>query len=445
MTMTHPGRLAATSEASIAELDPELWAAMEGERHRQHDKIELIASENYTAAAVLEAQGSWLTNKYAEGLPGKRYYGGCEFVDIAENLARDRALALFPGSEHVNVQPHSGAQANMVAYFSVMSPGDRILGMSLAQGGHLTHGSPVNFSGRLFEVHSYGVDRETERIDYDALAAQAREVRPKVLVAGASAYSRIIDFERMAAIAHDAGALLFVDMAHIAGLVAAGEHPSPFPHADLVTTTTHKTLRGPRGGMIFSRLDLPPEVDPGDFPTVTGSLAAHVDKTVFPGVQGGPLMHVIAGKAVAFLLAAGEDFRADQRRTIENAAVLAETIGSRGARVVSGGTDNHLALIDVTPLEVTGRDAERLLDDVGITVNKNAIPFDTRPPNVASGIRVGTPATTSRGMGTDEMRQIGDAIVDAIEGRDDATALARVASVAAGIGARFPVPGLSRA
>jgi glycine hydroxymethyltransferase len=445
MTMTHPGRLAAPSEASIAELDPELWAAMEGERHRQHDKIELIASENYTSAAVMEAQGSWLTNKYAEGLPGKRYYGGCEFVDIAENLARERALALFPGSEHVNVQPHSGAQANMVAYFSVMSPGDRLLGMSLAQGGHLTHGSPVNFSGRLFEVHSYGVDRETERIDYDALAAQAREVRPKVLVAGASAYSRIIDFERLATIAHDAGALLFVDMAHIAGLVAAGEHPSPFPHADLVTTTTHKTLRGPRGGMIFSRLELPPGIDPADFPLVTGSLAAHVDKTVFPGIQGGPLMHVIAGKAVAFLLAAGEEFRVDQRRTIENASVLADTIGSRGARVVSGGTDNHLALIDVAPLGVTGRDAERLLDDVGITVNKNAIPFDTRPPNVASGIRVGTPATTARGMGSEEMRQIGDAIVDAIEGRDDAAALARVASVAASIGARFPVPGLSRA
>src|SRR2546426_1858297 len=285
--------------ASIAEADPELWEAMVGERRRQHDKIELIASENYTSAAVMEAQGSWLTNKYAEGLPGKRYYGGCEFVDIAENLARDRALRLFPGAEHVNVQPHSGAQANMAAYFSVIEPGDRILGMKLDQGGHLTHGMKLNFSGRLYEVHAYGVREDTERIDYDALEAQAADVRPRVIVAGASAYPRIFDFERMAAIAHGVGALLFVDMAHIAGLVAAGVHPSPFPHADIVTTTTHKTLRGPRGGLIFSRTELAPEIDKAAFPMVKGTLAAQIDKTVFPGVQGGPLMHVIDAKAVA--------------------------------------------------------------------------------------------------------------------------------------------------
>src|SRR3954452_3879131 len=281
--------------APIAEVDPELWTAMEAERRRQADKIELIASENYVYAAVLEAQGSWLTNKYAEGLPGKRYYGGCEYVDIAEDLARERALALFPGAEHVNVQPHSGAQANMAAYFSILNPGDRVLGMNLAHGGHLTHGSPVNFSGKLYEIHAYGVDRETERIDYDALETIAKEVRPKVVVAGASAYPRIIDFPRMAAIAHGVGALLFVDMAHIAGLVAAGLHPSPFPHADIVTTTTHKTLRGGRGGLIFSR----------------ASLTRAVDRSVFPGTQGGPLMHVIAAKAVALKLAATDQFRDD--------------------------------------------------------------------------------------------------------------------------------------
>ena len=307
--------------ASIAEADPELWAAMQGERRRQHDKIELIASENYVSAAVMEAQGSWLTNKYAEGLPGKRYYGGCEYVDIAERLAQERALALYPGAEHVNVQPHSGAQANMVAYFSVLEPGDRILGMSLAHGGHLTHGMALNFSGRLYEVHAYGVRQDTERIDYDALEAQATEVRPKVIIGGASAYPRLWDFERMADIAHGVGAVLFIDMAHIAGLVAAGVHPSPFPHADLVTTTTHKTLRGPRGGMIFSRDELPPSLAAEDFPAVKGSLAASVDRNVFPGTQGGPLMHVIAGKAVAFKLAAGETFREDQRRTVANAAV----------------------------------------------------------------------------------------------------------------------------
>jgi glycine hydroxymethyltransferase len=429
--------------APISAVDPELWEAMLGERRRQHDKIELIASENYVSAAVMEAQGSWLTNKYAEGLPGKRYYGGCEYVDIAETLAQERALALFPGAEHVNVQPHSGAQANMAAYFSVLEPGDPILGMKLDQGGHLTHGMKLNFSGKLYDVHAYGVREDTERIDYDALAAQAEEVRPKLIVAGASAYPRNIDFERMAAIAHGVGALLFVDMAHIAGLVAAGVHPSPFPHADIVTTTTHKTLRGPRGGLIFSRQELPAEVEAARFPAVKTSLAATVDKTVFPGVQGGPLMHVIAGKAVAFRLALGEEFRRDQRRTVENAAVMAETLSGRGARLVSGGTDNHLMLADVMSLGVTGKEAEHLLDEIGITVNKNQIPFDAQPANTSSGIRVGTPAVTSRGMGPDEMREIGRLIVEAIERRDDAAEQARLADRVAEICGRFPVPGLA--
>jgi len=431
--------------APLATVDPDLWATMDAERRRQHDKIELIASENYAFAAVMEAQGSWLTNKYAEGLPGKRYYGGCEYVDIAETLAQERALRLFPGAEHVNVQPHSGAQANMAAYFSVLQPGDRILGMNLAHGGHLTHGSPVNFSGRFYEVHAYGVSPTDERIDYDALARQAEEVRPRLIVAGASAYPRVIDFERMAGIAHGVGALLFVDMAHIAGLIAAGLHPSPFPHADLVTTTTHKTLRGPRGGLIFSRVEFPAALDRADFPTVKGTLAAAVDKTVFPGVQGGPLMHVIAAKAVALLLALGDDFRSDQQRTVENAAILADALREEGARLVSGGTDNHLMLVDVTPLGVTGREAEADLDHVGVTVNKNAIPFDPLPPNTASGIRVGTPATTTRGFGPAEMRQIAALIVRAIAARDDAAAQAVLAAEVRRICDRFPVPGLPAA
>jgi glycine hydroxymethyltransferase len=439
MTVANDQRL---GWAPLAEVDPELWAAMIGERGRQRDKIELIASENYTFGAVMEAQGSWLTNKYAEGLPGKRYYGGCEYVDIAEVLAQQRALALFPGAEHVNVQPHSGAQANMAAYFSVLRPGDRILGMNLAHGGHLTHGSPVNFSGRLYEVHAYGVDERTRRIDYDALEAKAREVRPRLVVAGASAYPRVFDFERMAAIAHGVGALLFVDMAHIAGLVAAGVHPSPFPHADIVTTTTHKTLRGPRGGLIFSRTDLPDAVDPADFPIVKTTLAAQIDKTVFPGVQGGPLMHVIAAKAVGLLLAASEEFRRDQRRTVENAALLASELAARGAEVVSGGTDNHLMLVDVTPLGVTGKEAEHILDAVGITVNKNALPFDPLPPNTSSGIRIGTPAATTRGFGPDEMRAIARLITDAIARRDDPATLAGLAAEVLDITQRFPVPGL---
>jgi len=430
---------------SIADVDPVLWDAMQGERRRQHDNIELIASENYVSAAVMEAQGSWLTNKYAEGLPGKRYYGGCEFVDIAETLAQERALALYPGAEHVNVQPHSGAQANMAAYFSVLRPGDRILGMNLAHGGHLTHGMALNFSGKLYEVSAYGVRQDTERIDYDELEATAKEARPKLIVAGASAYPRLWDFERMAAIAHGIGALLFVDMAHIAGLVAAGVHPSPFPHADIVTTTTHKTLRGPRGGLIFARDELPDGIDPADFPALKGPLGAAIDKTVFPGVQGGPLMHVIAGKAVAFKLAAEEPFREAQRRTVANAAVLAQTLADQGARVVSGGTDNHLMLVDVTPLGVTGKEAEHLLDEIGITVNKNGIPFDPLPPNTASGIRLGTPATTSRGFGEDEMRSVGRIIIEAINAREDDAVQRRLATEVAQIVARFPVPGLPAA
>jgi glycine hydroxymethyltransferase len=428
--------------ARLADVDPELWAAIRGEADRQRWKIELIASENYTFAAVMEAQGSPLTNKYAEGLPGKRYYGGCEYVDVAERLAQERALALFPGAEHVNVQAHSGAQANMAAYLSVLEIGDRILGMNLAHGGHLTHGSPVNFSGRWFEVHAYGVSPETEQIDYDALEKQAAAVRPKLIVAGASAYPRTIDFERMARIAHANGAVLFVDMAHIAGLIAAGLHPTPFGHADIVTTTTHKTLRGPRGGLVFSREDLPPALK-ANFPKLEKTtLGAAVDKSVFPGVQGGPLMHVIAAKAVALKLAATEEFFEDQRQTIVNAKLLAATMAEQGARVVSGGTDNHLMLVDVTPLGVTGKEAEHLLDEIGITVNKNAIPFDKNPPNTASGIRVGTPATTSRGFREPEMAQIGEIIVHAIVTRDDPSEQAKLAALVHDMCARFPVPGL---
>jgi glycine hydroxymethyltransferase len=431
--------------ASIAEVDPDVWAAMESERARQHDKIELIASENYVYKAVLEAQGSWLTNKYAEGLPGKRYYGGCEYVDIVERLAQERALALFPGSEHVNVQPHSGAQANMAAYMSSVNPGDRVLGMNLAHGGHLTHGMALNFSGRYFEIHAYGVREDNQRIDYDALEVQAREVRPKLVIGGASAYPRIIDFERMAGIAHSVGALLWVDMAHVAGLIAAGLHPSPFPHADIVTTTNHKTLRGARGGMIFSRRELPESVDPANYPMVKPNLAATIDRSVFPGVQGGPLLHVIAGKAIALKLAQAQEFRDYQGQVIANARVMGETLQSLGARLMTGGTDNHLILVDVTPLGVTGREAEHLLDEIGITVNKNAIPFDTNPPNIASGIRIGTPAATTRGFGEDEMRTIAKLIVAAIAARDDPAALARLGASAREIADRFPVPGLLEA
>jgi glycine hydroxymethyltransferase len=412
--------------ARLADVDPELWAAIRGETDRQRWKIEMIASENYTFAAVMEAQGSPLTNKYAEGLPGKRHYGGCEFVDVAERLAQERALALFPGAEHVNVQPHSGAQANMAAYFSVLTPGDRVLGMNLAHGGHLTHGSPANFSGKLYEFHAYGVDPVTEQIDYDALEKQAAEVKPKLIVAGASAYPRTLDFERFGKIAHANGALLMVDMAHIAGLVAAGLHPTPFGHADIITTTTHKTLRGPRGGLVFCREDM----------------GKAVDRAVFPGVQGGPLMHVIAAKAVALRLAATDEFRQDQRQTIVNAALLAKTMADKGARIVSGGTDNHLMMVDVTPLGVNGKEAERLLDEIGITVNRNSIPFDKLALTIGSGIRVGTPATTSRGFREPEMRQLGEIIVSAIVTRDDPSEQAKLAAMVHDICARFPVPGL---
>jgi glycine hydroxymethyltransferase len=435
--------------APVSEIDPEVDAAMRDELHRQQNTLEMIASENFTPVAVMQAQGSVLTNKYAEGYPGRRYYGGCEYVDVVEQLAIDRVCALF-GSQFANVQPHSGASANTAVYFALLTPGDTILGLDLAHGGHLTHGMALNFSGRLYEVHPYGVREDTELIDYDAMAAQAREVRPKLIVGGASAYPRLWDFERMASIAADVGALLFIDMAHFAGLVAADVHPSPFPYADLVTTTTHKTLRGPRGGMIFGRRTLRAGVDAADFPTVKngsadGALAASIDRNVFPGTQGGPLMQVIAGKAVAFKLAAEETFREDQRRTVENARIMAETLAGLGARVVSGGTDNHLMLVDVTPLGVTGKEAEHLLDEIGITVNKNAIPFDKLPPNTASGIRIGTPATTSRGFGPDEMRTVGRIIIDAIQRREDPAAQDRLAGEVGEIVSRFPVPGLPAA
>ena len=429
---------------TLAETDPDVADAIRHEVERQNSGLELIASENFVSRAVLEAAGSVLTNKYAEGYPGRRYYGGCEFVDVAERAAISRAKSLF-GAEHANVQPHSGAQANMAVYMSVLKPGATVLGMNLAHGGHLTHGHPLNFSGKMYKIEPYGVRQDTERIDYDAMEAQAREVRPKMIVGGASAYPRLWDFERMADIAHSVGAVLFIDMAHIAGLVAAGVHPSPFPHADIVTTTTHKTLRGPRGGMIFGRHELPDALDPADFPALKGSLGAAIDKTVFPGVQGGPLMQVIAGKAIAFKLAAEETFQDDQRRTVRNAAVLAETLAGEGARVVSGGTDNHLMLVDVTPLGVTGKEAEHLLDEIGITVNKNGIPFDPLPPNTASGIRLGTPATTSRGFGEDEMRGVGRIIIEAIRSRDDESIQRRLAGEVADMVARFPVPGLPAA
>jgi glycine hydroxymethyltransferase len=412
--------------SELERTDPEIYQAIENEKRRQVEKVELIASENYTSPAVMEAVGSVLTNKYAEGYPGHRYYGGCEWVDVAEQLAIDRAKALF-GAQHANVQPHAGAQANMAAYAAVLKPGDTVLGLALDQGGHLTHGSPVNFSAQLYHFVPYGVRKEDERIDYDALEAIAKEHKPKLIVAGATAYPRFFDFERMRRIADAVGALLMVDMAHFAGLVAAGEHPSPIPHAQLVTTTTHKTLRGPRGGMILC----------------DEQFAKAVDKAVFPYAQGGPLMHVIAGKAVAFKLALGEEFRADQRRTVENAARLAATFAGRGVRVVSGGTDNHLMLLDVMSLGVTGKDAEQLLDEIGITVNKNQIPFDSQPANTSSGIRVGTPAVTSRGMGPAEMEQIGGIIVDALESRERAADLAGLASQVAAICERFPVPGLA--
>ncbi len=373
----------------LEKVDPEIARAIALETRRQAEKLEMIASENFISEAVLEAQGSVLTNKYAEGYPGRRYYGGCEYVDIAEDLARERARKLF-GADHANVQPHSGTQANMQAYFSVLEPGDTIMGMDLAHGGHLSHGSPVNFSGRYFKMVFYGVEKETETIDYDRLLALARTHRPKLIVAGASAYPRTLDFARFREIADDAGALLMVDMAHIAGLVAAGLHPSPIPHAPLVTSTTHKTLRGPRGGLILCREDH----------------AKAIDKNVFPGFQGGPLMHAIAAKAVAFHEALQPPFLEYQRQIVANARALADELGRLGLRLVAGGTDTHLMLVDLSPLGLTGKEVEKALDRAGITVNKNGIPFDTQKPFVTSGIRLGTPALTTRGMKEGEMRAV---------------------------------------
>ena len=419
---THATR---STDLPLRQVDPEIWEAIEGEKRRQREKIELIASENYVSAAVLEAQGSVLTNKYAEGYPGKRYYGGCEYVDVAENLAIERAKQLF-GADHVNVQPHSGAQANMAVYMAVLQPGDKILGMGLAFGGHLTHGYHVNFSGKLYHATSYAVDKETERINYDLLEEQAKAERPRMLVVGASAYPRIIDFERCRAIADKAGAMLMVDMAHIAGLVAAGIHPSPIPYADFVTTTTHKTLRGPRGGMVLC----------------TAQYAKDVDKSVFPGIQGGPLMHVIAAKAVSFYEALQPDFKDYQRQIVANAKRLAAGLEQAGLRLVSGGTDNHLMLVDVGPLGTTGKEAEAALDEVGITVNKNAIPYDPQPPAKASGIRIGTPAVTTRGFRESEMDEIARLIGEVLRAPDDEQVKQRASDEVAALCSRFPVPGI---
>lgn len=394
----------------VAQSDPAVAAALAQELTRQRETIELIASENIVSPAVLEAVGSVLTNKYAEGYPRHRYYGGCEKVDVVEDLARARACELF-GCNHANVQPHSGANANLAAYTALIEPGDTVIGMSLDQGGHLTHGSPVNFSGRLYRFLSYGLDPVTETIDYDGLERLAEQERPKLIVGGASAYPRVIDFERLAAIAHGVGAKLMVDMAHIAGLVAAGAHPSPFPHADVVTSTTHKTLRGPRGGLILTNDD---------------DLAKAIDKAVFPGTQGGPLMHVIAGKAVAFGEALRPEFRDYIAHVVENCAALGEGLVTGGLRLVSGGTDNHLCLVDLTPADVTGRDAERLLDGVGLTVNKNAIPGEPRSPFVTSGIRVGSAAGTTRGFSAEEFREVGELIARAVFNKDDEAVLAAV-------------------
>jgi glycine hydroxymethyltransferase len=413
------------TQSALAAVDPEIAAAIRDEEHRQRFKLEMIASENYTSPAVLEAVGSVLTNKYAEGYPGNRYYGGCEVVDVIENLARDRAKQLF-GAEHANVQPHAGAQANMAAYFATLEPGDTAMGLNLNQGGHLTHGLPVNFSGRLYHFVAYGVKREEETLDYDEMARLAREHKPKLIVTGATAYPRIIDFAKCREIADAAGALLMVDMAHIAGLVAAGVHPSPVPYADIVTSTTHKTLRGPRSAFILCR----------------EQFAQKIDRAVFPGMQGGPLMHVIAGKAVAFKEAMTPQFAAYQRQVVENAKVLAEALQAGGFRIVSGGTDTHLILVDVSVKGMSGKKAERLLDAAGITVNKNTIPYDQRSPTVASGIRVGTPALTSRGMGPEEMRRIAAFITRVIDAPDDEAVSAAVRAEVEELCRHYPVPGI---
>ena len=405
----------------LSQVDPDIFDTIKAERDRQMSVIELIASENLVSKAVLEAMGSVLTNKYAEGYPAHRYYGGCVVVDIAENLARDRAKQLF-GAEHANVQPHSGAQANTGVYFATLKPGDTVLGMNLSHGGHLTHGSPVNISGKYFSFVAYGVDKTTERIDYHEVRSLAKEARPKLIVAGASAYPRVIDFAKFREVADEVGALLMVDMAHIAGLVAAGLHPSPVPYSQFVTTTTHKTLRGPRGGMILC----------------TGEWAAAIDKAIFPGIQGGPLMHVIAAKAVAFKEAMEPSFKEYQGRIVRNARVLAEEMTRKGFRLVSGGTDNHLMLVDLTPKGITGRDAEVALDKVGITVNKNGIPFDTRKPTVTSGIRIGTPAVTTRGMKEGDMKVIASLIDRCLSNTGDETAQAKVAAEVKELTGRFP-------
>lgn len=386
---------------NVKQTDEKVYEIINEEHERQENNIELIASENFTSKSVMEAMGSYLTNKYAEGYPGKRYYGGCYVVDKVEDLARDRVNKLF-GSEHANVQPHSGAQANMAVYFAMLETGDTILGMDLTHGGHLTHGSPVNFSGKLYNVVSYGVNKETEQIDYEELRKKALEAKPKMIVAGASAYPRIIDFKRLREISDEVGAYLMVDMAHIAGLVAAGLHPSPVPYADFVTTTTHKTLRGPRGGAILCR----------------EKYAKAIDKAVFPGMQGGPLMHVIAGKAVCFGEALKDDFKDYAGQIVKNAKVLADELTKYGFRLVSGGTDNHLILVDLTNKDVTGKDAEKLLDTVGITVNKNTIPFETKSPFITSGIRIGTAAVTTRGFKEEQMKLIAEYINEAIQNKD---------------------------
>jgi glycine hydroxymethyltransferase len=407
----------------LRRVDPEIFAAIAAEEKRQRENIELIASENFTSRAVMEAQGSVLTNKYAEGYPRKRWYGGCENVDVAEQLAIDRAKRLF-GAEHVNVQPHSGAQANMAVYFAAIKPGDKILTMNLAHGGHLTHGHPANFSGRFYQVTHYGVDEKTEQIDYDALQKQAEEVRPVMITAGASAYPRIIDFPRLRQIADSVSAILFIDMAHIAGLVAGGQHPSPIPHAQFVTTTTHKSLRGPRGGIVLCE----------------DKFAKQIDSTLFPGVQGGPLMHVIAAKAVCFHEALQPQFRDYQRQVVINAKALAAGLAKHGYRIVSGGTDNHLMLVDLRPKEINGKEAQEVLDRAGITVNKNAIPFDTYPIFKPGGIRVGTPAVTTRGMKEEEMLEIADLIAEALSNRSDADVLERVHGKVRELTRRFPIP-----
>jgi glycine hydroxymethyltransferase len=407
---------------TLAETDPEIAQAIRNERERQNNGLELIASENFVSRAVLEAAGSVMTNKYAEGYPGKRYYGGCEFVDVAERAAIARAKALF-GAEHVNVQPHSGAQANMAVYMTLLKPGDTVLGMNLAHGGHLTHGHPLNFSGQLYTIVPYGVRKDDERIDYDELDRLADERRPKMIIVGASAYPRVIDFARIRAAADRVGAAMFTDMAHIAGLVAAGVHPSPVPHSDVVGTTTHKTLRGPRGGMLLCK----------------ERYAKDLDRTVFPGTQGGPLMHIIAAKAVCLKEAGEPAFAEYQRQIVTNAARLAAALSSAGFRLVSGGTDNHLMLVDVFSKGLTGKVAEAALGKAGITVNKNAIPFDQNPPMVASGIRVGTPAVTSRGMREPEMDLIGDLIARALKAPEDDTVLGSIRTEVERLCRKFPL------